>query len=394
MTLPNWSAILDSPGPGKPPYQNLSNAVRVLQHDPQWTAAHLWYDEFADRVMGAFSSPREWRDEDDVALTVYIQETTGLDRVPKTLVRDAVTYVARQRSRHPVRAWLQSLTWDQIDRLELAFEDGWGVQCDPTHPADYVRAASRNFFVSLVARVLQPGSKVDTMPVFEGPEGLQKSAALDCLGGAWYAAIDQSVETKDFLQALRGKWLIEIAELQAFTRADQTHVKSMLSRRIDTYRPSYGSRTIDVPRQCVFAGTANQDDWSRSDTGDRRFWPVPCGPVALDLIADRRDQWFAEALARYTAGATWWQMPGTTTQVQADRLPDHAWTLPILEGLLFQAETTMIDVLTRILGIDKADITRQAELTVGSILRRAGWVNKPARRNGILRRIWIAPPTP
>src|SRR5713101_3256143 len=391
MSLPNWSAILDAPGPGKPPYKNLSNAVRVLQHDPQWTAARLWYDEFADRVMCAASAAREWRDDDDVALTVYMQETTGLDRLPKAMVRDAVSYVARQRPRHPVRDWLQSLTWDRIDRIDHAFEDGWGVTCDSAQPCEYMRAASKNFFLGLVARVMQPGCKLDTMPVFEGAQGIQKSSALDCLGGSWYAAVDEAVGTKDFLQVLRGKWLIEIAELQAFSRAEHAHVKSMLARRIDTYRPSYGVRSVDLPRQCAFAGTTNREDWSIDDTGDRRFWPIRCGQIALDVVDHGREQWFAEATTCVTQGASWWHMPATTTQVQAERLPEHAWTPLVLDGLVLQTETTMTEVLTRILGIDKANISRTAQNDVGSILRRAGWVSKAVWRNGTAQRRWIAP---
>jgi len=391
MSLPNWSAILDSPGPGKAPYPSLTNAVRVLDHDPHWSADHLWFDEFTNRIMCAHSTPREWGDTDDIAMTLYMQDTTGLMRITKPIVRDAVEYVSRQRLRHVVRDWLHTLVWDRVNRIDHAFEDGWGAVCDMAHPSDYVRAASKNFFLGLVARVIRPGCKLDTMPVFEGPQGTRKSSALDLLGDPWYATIDEAVGTKDFLQALRGKWVVEIAELNAFTRTESAHVKSMLSRRVDTYRPTYGIRALDIPRQCAFAGTTNREDWSLDDTGDRRFWPIQCSHITLDIIAKSRDQWFAEACTTLQTGASWWDMPASTTQVQADRLPDHAWTPLILDGLAFQTETTMADVLMRILSIDKADITRSAELTAGSILRRAGWHSKAVWRHGTAQRRWLAP---
>lgn len=386
----NWAAVLDGPGLGKPPYQTISNAVRVLEHDPAWSVSRLWFDEFAGRIMFQNSPLREWRDDDDVALTVYMQDMTGMPKIQKAFVCDAVDLVCRRRGRHAVREYLSSLAWDGIARIDHALEDLWGVDCAEGQPSDYVRAVSRNLLIGLVARVMRPGCKLDTMVVFEGPQGTLKSSALDVLGGEWYAAIDESAATKDFLQVLRGKWVIELCEMNAVSKAESAHVKGILSRRIDTYRASFGRRSADVPRQCVFAGTTNRTDWSTDDTGDRRFWPIRCGVINLEAIAASRDQLFAEALVRLADGATWWQMPALTREVQAERLPDHAWTSLILDGLAGYAETTMAEVLQRILKFSPDKITINAERQVGSILRRSGWVSKPARRNG-LRRVWFAP---
>lgn len=389
---PVWSNIL-SPGKGKPPHQTLSNAVRVLDHDPLWAANRLWLDEFANRVMVCeLNGSRVWRDDDDTALTVYIQETTGMTRIPKAFVRDAVDLVARRRGRHAVREYLSTLKWDGVERIAHAFEDHWGVDCNDGQPSDYIRAASRNFFIGLVARVEHPGCKLDTMVVFEGPQGQFKSSALDRLGGEWYAAIDESAATKDFLQVLQGKWLVELCEMNAVSKAESASVKSMLSRRIDTYRTSYGHRAIDVPRQCVFAGTTNRTDYSIDDTGERRFWPMRCGFIDLDGLSRTRDQLFAEAVAQYRAHASWWEMPASATEVQADRLPDHAWTPLILNGVLGVAEITLAEVLIRLVGFKPENITKPAEMTAGSILRRAGWTCRPVRKPGQPpRRLWYPP---
>lgn len=359
-----------------------------------WSKDRLYFDEFSGRVMVVNSAPREWRDDDDVSLTCYMQDTTGMTRLQKNLVCDAVDLVARRRGRHAVREYLQPLEWDEVPRIYHALEDHWGVECDESQPTDYVRAASGNLFVGLVARVLRPGCKLDTMIVFEGAQGIHKSSALDVLGGAFYAAIDESAATKDFLQATRGKWVVEIAEMNAVTRSEHAHVKGMLSRRIDTYRPSYGRRSVDVPRQCVFAGTTNRDDWHTDDTGGRRFWPIRCGQITPDTLSAIRDQLFAEAVYRLDHGATWWEMPGSSAQVQSDRFAEHAWTSLVLDGIALQSETTMHEILTRILKFDTDQITHQSQLTVGSILRHAGWIGKPTRRNGRIGRVWFSPSQP
>ncbi len=380
---------LDCGGPGATPRPTLSNAVKVLEHD-QTLAGTLWYDEFLDRVMTG-TPPREWRDADDLNLTVDLQDRIGIASIPTRIVADAVQQYAHRRPRHLVRDWLTALVWDGEPRCALAFEEHWGVDCGEAQPCDYVRAISQNFFVGLVARVMRPGCQLDTMVVFEGEQGTRKTSALRVLGGPFYAAVHESVTSKDFFQALQGKWLVEIGELDSFTRAEVTRVKMVISTPVDTYRASYGRRVNDYPRQCMFAGTTNATEWGADETGLRRFWPVRCGEVNLRTLADARDQLFAEALRLYGDGEGWWRVPPTAAAVQADRQQDHAWTELVLPALALQSETTTAEVLMRILKHDASQITRQSELVVGRILRLAGWVKRPARREGKLRKVWFAP---
>ena len=56
---------------------------------------------------------------------------------------------------------------------------------------------------------------------------------------------------------IAGKLIIELAELDALTRAGDSAIKAFLTRRFDDYRPPYGKHTVDLPRQCIFAGSIN-----------------------------------------------------------------------------------------------------------------------------------------
>ena len=95
----------------------------------------------------------------------------------------------------------------------------------------------------------------------------------------------------------RGVWIIEISELDSIAGADVGAIKAFISRSTDRFRPPYGKRLIESPRQCVFAGSVNHSTYLRDETGGRRFWPVKVGCILIDHLAEDRDQIWAEAYA-------------------------------------------------------------------------------------------------
>jgi putative DNA primase/helicase len=390
MSALNWVALLDV-NKDDIPRSTLANAVMVLQHDPDFGPDALYYDEFLDRVLtkdGA--SVRQWRDDDDTRLTVYMQQTVGMLTIAESHVSSAVRYVARQRVKHCVRDWLKTLKWDGTERIAHAFEDFWGVVPAPNQPCDYVRAISANFFLGLVARVREPGCQLDTMVIFEGAQGIGKSRALRIVGGDWYMLAAESVTSKDFFQVLPGCWLAEIGEMDSFSKAERERTKLVISTPTDRYRPSYGRYARDYPRQCVFAGTTNHDDYGNDDTGLRRFLPVRCGEMDLLGLVTARPQLFAEAAHALHAGRSWWEVP-QAIDAQADRQAIDVWTDTVLDHLVGKDEIALADVLRDALKIRDADMTRAQELRIGRILKLAGWVKRDARRSGKVAKRWFAP---
>lgn len=381
----NWPAVLVCSARGVP-YPNQSNAVRVMEHDPVYGPDRIWYDEFLDRVMVAGFPPREWRDEDDTKVTVDLQDRCGIHGLSSHVVGEAVRYVAHLRPRHVIRDWLNALKWDHEPRIALAFEDYWGAPSD-----DHTRAASRNFFLSLVARVMKPGCKVDTMCVFEGPQGIKKSSALEVLGGDWYSASHETVGGKDFLQGMRGKWLMEIAELQSFAKADDKAIKNTLSTRNDDYRKSHGRHVKRYPRECVFAGTTNADDWGKDESGLRRYWPVVCAQIQLDLLTAARDQLFAEAVFAFKAGAAWWEMPASTTEIQASRQHYDDWTASVQLYLSEQPPHTGVlirDILISALKVPLGSCGKAEQMRVSRILKLGGWERRKSRMGNFTHWSW------
>ena len=161
------------------PLGNLNNAVQILEHDPHLKRI-VWFDEFLKKIMTG-NPPREWRDADDISLTLYMQRDIGIARMDRGIVAQAVISIAFRDIRNCVRNWLESLQWDQEPRIKHFFEDHFGAAVTP-----YTRAASKNFWLSIVARIYRPGCKVDNMIILEGEQGTRKGTALQIIVGDWF----------------------------------------------------------------------------------------------------------------------------------------------------------------------------------------------------------------
>jgi predicted P-loop ATPase len=81
------------------------------------------------------------------------------------------------------------------------------------------------------------------MPVFEGEQGVQKSTACSVLAGKWFSDGLPDIHHKDASQHMRGKWLIEVAELSAISKADTEALKTFVSRRSDIARATAGKKS-------------------------------------------------------------------------------------------------------------------------------------------------------
>lgn len=370
------------------PICNADNVLRVLEGSSQFKDM-FWYDDFYHEVFWLKNGKAKiWEEIDGKNLMIFIQRKLGFRRVTESMIRDAVLVTANMIHKNEPKDYMDSVLWDGVERVEEFFINAAG-----SPDTDYVRAVSRNFWISLAARVFTPGCKVDTMVILEGRQGTRKSTLLEIIAGKWHSSVINSMSSIDFYQCLRGKILLEFADLSGFDRADRNHLKQMLSNRTDNYRRSYGHNSGDYPRQSIFSATTNEKVYLQDETGARRFWPVETTSISIDYAREFRDQLFAEAVNLFKSNAFWWEMPESTEEEQESRRETHPWETKIHEYIKNREEVTIDDILTSP-GPIPIEIGKRKifdEMKVGNILRMFGWIRVRRRISGV--RIYVFYPS-
>jgi hypothetical protein len=338
---------------------NAGNVLLALQTEPELKGAFA-YDEMlrTELLMRPLFGdepnfkPRPLTDADVTAVQAYLQ-WFGFRKLGKDTTHQAIDKVARENSFHPVRDYLNGLEWDGIERLPEWLHTYLGTVQD-----EYTAEIGKMFLIGMVARILRPGCKHDHMIVLEGEQGTLKSTACSVLAGEYFSDNLPDITGKESSQHLRGKWLIEVAELRAYSRAELDHFKEYLTRNIERYRPPWGRKEVHEPRQCAFVGTTNKQLYLRDETGNRRLWPVKVGRIELDHLQRDRDLLFAEAVWRFKNGEAWWPTPEfereTITAEQEARYQADAWEKPIQDYLdrLDTKKTTILLVAANALGFE------------------------------------------
>ncbi|NLP64300.1 virulence-associated E family protein [Paraburkholderia sacchari] len=369
----------------------VANVREVLEKHRRF-AGHFWRDKFHNETFTTWAGgePRRWADVDRISIAVVLQGEMGLTRFTPDLVEQAVMAIVQENQRDELHDWLKSLRWDGVSRLDDWLSNAAGVPTD-----DYHTAVARNFILSMVARGLTPGCKVDTMPVFEGRQGKGKSTLLATLGGPFYAELTDSLDSKDFFVSIQGKWLIEIAELDAFRKSDVTRIKQVLSSQVDRFRPPYAKHAIDAPRRTVFAGTTNESDYLRDATGARRFWPVAVEAVDIAWLTLNREQLFAEAMEIYESGATWWEVPEQAhRQHTEDRRDEDAWESVIADHCIGRTEIAVPEILRDAIGLETAKQGKPEQMRVAKVLKSLGFERGTVKRAGKAVKVWTRDTTP
>jgi len=373
----------------KNPVPSAANVEDILNLDP-------WYRDKLRK--NAFSCEVEWAGEkiNDTDIT-KVRTAIGRDYKMEpslNLASEMINAVATARSYHPVRDWLRSIKWDGKPRMSKLLEFYAG-----TEGTELNEALSRRFMISCVARVMDPGCKVDTVLILVGEQGTKKSTFFATLAGdPWFCDSPIDIRNKDAFGSLRGVWIYEMAELDAMRPREATTIKAFLSSKADSYRPPYARHNINQKRQVVFVGSTNERSFLADPTGARRFWPakVVGGPRIIETGRDREQLW-AEAVAAYDGRERWWleeNEGNDLKKAQEEYQHEDPWESVVVDWWSINPSAvghSASKILTEAIKMDVDRQEKQHEMRLGGILTKLGMEKKRTSLMGSRSWRWVNP---
>lgn len=250
---------------------------------------------------------KELTEEEFENLNVFMVENHGL-KFRKGDLQSTVRSAARKSAYDPIKEYLDSLgqeggpvlseeEWDQIALLTLGLGDSWS------------RSVIQKFLLSAVARVMDPGAKVDFCLILFGGQGIKKGSWFRALAGDYFSdSMGDLTNKKDDLLIFHRNWFNEWSEAdQIFVGAHRAEqIKRFVSAQEDTFRAPYGRTTQSFKRRSILCGTTNRDDWANDPTGNRRFPVLSPDAIDLDWTESNRDRLWARVAVEWRRGARWW----------------------------------------------------------------------------------------
>lgn len=369
---------LEFDGTGRP-LSTVENFLRVIENDPKFNGLQFNLLNYSPEQVRNGKTER-WLDSDDAETRRYIEQEYKFHSVQKC--DDALRIVFAKKQYHPIRDLVNSFKWDGESRI-YNFLHKW-TKCEDT---PYTREVSRLIFAGGIHRLYNPGCKFDDMPVLIGTkQGEGKSTLVRWLAlrDEYFAEVNE-FEGQRGIEAVEGAWICEVSELLAMTRSkEQEAVKSYLTRLNDRYRMPFDKRVTDHPRQCVFIGTTNKEQFLTDKTGNRRFYPVKVYQNGYELFDCREEikeyikQCWAEAKVLFDNGEI---QPFADRRLISDirQMQDEAteddYRVGLIESYLEDKyETCVLDLWKNALGNEFTKPTKKDSQELGVIMQSIeGW---------------------
>lgn len=364
----------------------VGNVMIVLRHAPDFRGK-LRFNEMlqAPELDGA-----RLVQTDITRLRSFFEERYGMTPSAQTMW-EGINAVAGEHAYHPVRAYLGGLRWDGEPRIHRLLGEILGAP-----GSDVNQRMIRAWFVSAVARAMQPGSKVDSALVLVGPQGYGKSSFFRELGKPWFSDTPIDVTRKDAYLQIAGAWIYEVQEIEYFAKSEhRSQVKAFMTSQSDSFRKPYEQATAELKRWCVLVGTTNEEQFLADPTGARRFWPIRVTRMLdIGLLRAMRDHLWAEACAAYQAHEPWWLSPSDEQALaelsEAFRSHDP-WEEPIATylGNVRPGVVLTTRLLLNAISIPAHMQTVKAAHRVSQIMQRLGYrtIRKRVEGGGVPR-VW------
>ena len=359
---------------------NLDNVVSMLR----WSAGtglYLTYDLFRDVVL--YRMGDHWQELTDDAYTAIRLRLTkyGMDQsLPKHLIPDAVSFVARESTIDSGEEWLKAQRWDGTPRLEHFHTTVLKLDDTPYH-----QAVCLYMWTALAGRLLEPGTKADMVPILVGPQGLRKSTLVEVIAPTpnEHTTISLADRDDNLSRQLRGKMIAEWDELRGLNSRDADGIKAWVTHNSDEWIPKFKEFGTKRLRRFLPVGTHNEKRFLNDPTGARRWLPLVLQQVIdIDYVVKYREELWAEAAFMWAqkkrtnaSGVYWEDAERLAFSAQKAATVRDIWVDPVGTWLAEQGKDgwSSAQVLNMAVGVPTAQANRALQERVRRVLIFLGW---------------------
>lgn len=366
-----------------------ANIMAVLRNDEAWRGQVRWnmLKQRIEVLGGALGALHEnARDSLDIPATEWFQTSAYNCETSRDMVGACLQHHALENPFDPVNEYLKKLPpWDGEKRLSTLLLKYANAEGAP----DWVRLVTRKFFISAIARAMEPGCQVDSVLVLQGAQGGGKTSLVRVMGAGFHVETSLDLHNKDAVMTSAGNWLVELGELASLRKSDVESVRNFITRKEDQIRLPYGRSVKTMPRRCVFIGTTNSRQPLTDPEGNRRYWVVSVGKVDTDALEQVRDQIWAEAMHAYRAGEKWWLTQSESKRAEQEARVYEAEDITASELLHWLEETkqwprflTASTVAAKVLHRMVGSLTPQEASAINRTMASLGWKRERRRVAG------------
>lgn len=215
--------------------------------------------------------------------SLVISEMSRRD-IPRDGYGDHFDAVAENNSYHPVAELLSGRKWDGKARVLDA------LNCVNALRPEYAERLLLAVMVAAIAAIDDGRVEMKACPVLYSKQNDWRksqfvSRFFDVLPGAFKGGLTVDPASKDSVRKAVFCWGGELGELDAMSKVDSARLKAWIPLDEDEWRTEHKAFMSQKPRQTVFIGTVNKDDFIKDDSLATRFPVIElAGPTDIDTL--------------------------------------------------------------------------------------------------------------
>ncbi len=199
----------------KPTFKK-EDLMRQLEHCIETGQIKLEYNEESESIIGNIE---QWVQDLTDSMAINCR-----NKIAEKEMMSIFRGYAKKNRISPMKDRVLSEVWDGESRLIKSFPFKY-------EDTQYNRDIIRNFWINLVARVLNPGCNISQSMVLKGNQGIGKSRFCELVGGDFYVNMDSLNEWNDQndCMKIRGKMICEFGEMQTTKKNSVDKIKNWLT---------------------------------------------------------------------------------------------------------------------------------------------------------------------